>query len=53
MFSGGFSYLLGENTSLDYFIHYTYAIPQMGSDEGAGEISSYSISTGIGITKSY
>ncbi len=53
MFSGGLSYLFSEDTRIDFFIHYTYAIPQVGSDEGAGEISSYSISTGIGITRTY
>ncbi|MCX7945152.1 MAG: outer membrane protein transport protein [Deltaproteobacteria bacterium] len=53
MFSGGFSYLFGDNIRFDYFIHYTYAIPQKGADEGVGEISSYSISTGIGITRNY
>ncbi len=53
MFSGGLSYFLDAQLRLDYFIHYTYAIPQTGSDEGVGKISSYSISTGIGLIKFY
>lgn len=53
MFSGGFSYQLSNEWRLDYFIHYTQALSQVGSDEGAGEISSYSISTGLGIVRYY
>ncbi|MGC8928128.1 MAG: outer membrane protein transport protein [Myxococcota bacterium] len=53
MFSSGSSYWIARETRIDFFIHYTYAIPQLGSDEGIGEISSYSISTGIGITRNY
>lgn len=53
MFSTGFSYYFDENTRIDYFMHYTYAIPQVGSDVGAGEISSYSISTGVGIVNNF
>lgn len=53
MFSTGFSYFITKETRFDFFIHYTYSIPQIGIDEGAGEISSYSISTGAGLTKNY
>lgn len=53
MFSTGGSYNLSKNLRLDLFLHYTYAIPQIGSDEGAGEIFSHSISTGIGIINRY
>ncbi len=53
MFSLGGSYNISQNLRLDAFFHYTYAIPQTGSDHGAGEISSYSLSGGIGLIRTY